>query len=134
MDQGRATRRYYSVFAPVMIMFLAGSFGIAWLEDNTATPNWMLAGLAMIPIAALLSMFWLHWRYVRDVDEYLRQIHVKALLFSAAVALGIGTGWGYLEFYLEAPALPVFWLNPLFWTVYGIAVMAFSLRDGVSQS
>lgn len=39
MDQRRATRRYYSVFAPVMIMFLAGSFAIAWLEDNTGTPN-----------------------------------------------------------------------------------------------
>lgn len=132
MDVKPATRRYMRLFIPTMLLFLLASLGLAWLDRTTQTDNLVLAALAIVPIAALLSMFWLHWRYLRDLDEFLRQIQVKGLLFGAAVALGIATGWGYLESYADAPALSVFWLNPIFWMAYAVGVVGFSRREGVS--
>ena len=132
MDVKPATQRYMRLFIPTMLLFLLASLGLAWLDRTTQTGNLVLAALAIVPIAALLSMFWLHWHYLRDLDEFLRQIQVKGLLFGAAVALGIATGWGYLESYADAPALSVFWLNPIFWMAYAVGVVGFSRREGVS--
>ena len=132
MDVKPATQRYMRFFIPTMLLFLLSSLGLAWLDRTTELENLVLAALAMIPIAALLSMFWLHWRYLRDLDEFLRQIQVKGLLFGAAVALGIATGWGYLESYADAPALSVFWLNPIFWVAYAVGVVGFTRAAGVS--
>ena len=125
----RATRRYYLVLVPVMAIFLGGGLAIDWLRDME-TPGEILAALALVPIAALLSTFWLQWRFIRDLDEYLQLLHVKALLIGAALALGVGTGWGFFEAIAGVPALWVFWLNPLFWVTYSLAVVFFSVRDG----
>ena len=132
MDVKPATRRYLGLLVPTMLLFVGASYGLAWLDRSTEASKGTLAALAVVPIAALLSTFWIQWRFMRDLDEYLRQIHVKALLFGAAVALGIGTGWGYLEAYVDAPALWVFWLNPIFWIAYAIGVVAISLKERVS--
>jgi hypothetical protein len=132
MNNRQASRRYMGLLVPLTLLFLACCLGLSWLDRNTDTSNVILAVLALLPIAALLSMFWVQWRYMRDLDEYLRQVHVKALLFGAAVALGVGTGWGFLELFVDAPALPVYWLNPLFWVAYSTGVVALSLRDAKS--
>ena len=120
------------MFIPAMFVFLGGSVGLTWLDNGTETPNAVLAVLAIVPIVALLSMFWLHWRFLQDIDEFLRQIQIKALLFGAAIALGFGTAWGYFEMYIGAPAISVFWLNPLFWAAYALGVVFFSRTDGAS--
>lgn len=130
----RATRRYYGALLPVTAVFLASSFGIAWLDTNTDAPATLLAALTLLPVAALFAMFWVQWRYIRALDEYLRHLHTKALLVGAAVALGIATGWGLFEAITDAPALWVFWLNPLFWIAYAVAVVGFSLRDNAGDA
>ena len=104
--------------------------GLAWLDKNASLPGALFVALTIIPIAALLSMFWLHWRFLQEIDEYLRQIQINALLCGAAVALAIATGWGYLEKYSDLAALPVFWLNPVFWVAYGIAAAVFTRWAG----
>ena len=130
MNVKQATRRYYAVFVPVMLVFLASSLGIFWLDSVNAASDGVLAILAVIPIAAILSMFWIHWRYMQDIDEFLRQIQMKGMMVGAAVALGAGTAWGYLEMYADAPPISVFWINPLFWVAYAVATMIFSKREG----
>ncbi len=133
MEPNRAARRYFSLLLPVMLVFLAASLAIDWLDDNMSPPRELLAVLALVPIAALLSMFWVQWRYILDLDEYLRQLHVKAVLLAAALSLGLGTGWGYLERAIEVPPLDVYWLNPVFWVAYALAVTAFTAREAVSS-
>lgn len=112
-----------------MIIFMAGSLGLAWLDTNSDLPGTVLIALTIIPIMALLSMFWIHWRFMREIDEYLRLIQVKALLSGTAVVMVIATGWGYLESYVDTPALPIFWLNPIFWAAYGAGAGYFTYRD-----
>lgn len=122
MNTKRATARYFAFFIPAMLIFLGASVGLAWLEKGEAVSKGVMIGLALIPIVALLSMFWLHWRFLSDIDEYLRQIQIKGLLFAAAIVMTLATGWGYLENFFDVPALPVFWLNPVFWLAYALGV------------
>lgn len=130
MNVKQATRRYYAVFIPAMLVFLGGSLGIFWLDNADMVSNEILAALAIIPIIAILSMFWIHWRYMQDIDEFLRQIQIKGMMVGAAVSLGAGTAWGYLEMYVDAPPISVFWINPLFWVAFAVATMIFSKREG----
>tara|TARA_R110000850_G_scaffold90933_4_gene193389 strand:+ start:128 stop:538 length:411 start_codon:yes stop_codon:yes gene_type:complete len=129
MDEKHVTRRYYAAFIPAMVIFLGGSLGLVWLDASIDLPGTVLAALALVPIIALLSTFWIHWRYMQEIDEYLRQIQVKALLSGAAVVLAIATGWGYLESYVDAPALPIFWLNPISWVAYGVTAAFVTKRE-----
>ena len=122
MNTKRATARYFALFIPAMLIFLGASVGLGWLEKGDAVSKGVMIGLALIPIVALLSMFWLQWRYLSDIDEYLRQIQIKGLLFAAAIVMALATGWGYLENFGYVPAFPVFWLNPIFWLAYAVGV------------
>ena len=130
MHEALAKRRYQRGLVPAMVIFLCGSFGLAWLDANADPSNYVMIAISVVPVAAALFMFSLHWRLLNEVDEYLRQIQINALLIGATVALTIATGWGYLESYIDAPALPIFWLNPIFWIVYGSAAAVMTKRAG----
>ena len=47
---------------------------------------------------------------------------------AAAVVL-TATVWGYLEAYADAPDLPMFWLNPLYWVAYSLGVLVTTKRE-----
>lgn len=124
MTNAEAKRRYFHVFVPAMLVFLASSFAIAWLQIGGAA----LYLAALVPIAALVSVFWAHWRLMREIDEFLRTIQMQAVLFGLAVILLIATGWGFLETYADTPRLGIFWLNPIFWLAYAAGAAIFSKR------
>jgi hypothetical protein len=126
-----ATRRFLRALIPAMAVFLIASLLLAWLKSNGASPA-VLVATAAVPIAALLVPFWAMWRFLTDVDEFLRFVQVKALLVGTATALTIASGWGYLEAYAGTPALPVLWLNPIFWLGYAVAACVLTFREGYS--
>lgn len=130
MNVKEASRRYHMAFIPAMVLFLGGSLGLVWLDSNTGLPGEILVALTAVPIMALLSMFWIHWRYMQDIDEFLREIQIRGVMAGAAVALAVGTAWGYLEMYVDAPPISVFWINPLFWVAYAVATVIFTRRAG----
>ena len=130
MTQEQANRRYLSVLIPATIVFVAASYGIKLADNAAVLPPWVLYAAAIVPIAALLGMFWAHWRYMREIDEFLRSIQVKAAFAGLVIVLTIASAWGYLEFYAEVAPLSIYWLNPLYWIVYSIAVVIFTLRSG----
>jgi hypothetical protein len=130
MTQEQANRRYLSVLIPATMVFVAASYGIKLADNAAVLPPWALYAAAIVPIAALLGMFWAHWRYMREIDEFLRSIQVKAAFAGLVIVLTIASAWGYLEFYAEVAPLSIYWLNPLYWIVYSIAVVIFTLRSG----
>ena len=130
MTQEQANRRYLSVLIPATMVFVAASYGIKLADNAAVLPPWVLYAAAIVPIAALLGMFWAHWRYMREIDEFLRSIQVKAAFAGLVIVLTIASAWGYLEFYAEVAPLSIYWLNPLYWIVYSIAVVIFTLRSG----
>jgi hypothetical protein len=77
-------------------------------------PPVALYALATIPVVAILSAFWAHLRFINEVDEFLRTIQIKAVIFGIACVRAIASGWGTLELLADAPKLKVFWLLPIF--------------------
>ena len=130
MTVEQATRRYFEVFIPSMIGYLAGSVGTIWVAEHLNLPPFALYVLASIPIFAMLAVFWGHWRFINEIDEFLRTIQIKAVLFGIACVLVVATGWGTLEMLADAPKLQVFWLMPIFWVSYSAAAVVLTKREG----
>lgn len=130
MTNEQATRRYFGVLVPAAVVFLGTSYGIKLIDGADLLPPAGLYAIALVPVAMLLSLFWAHWRYMNDIDEFLRSIQIKATLAGLAVVLAIASGWGFLEFYADVPALSIFWLNPIFWVAHAIAAVVLNLRYG----
>ena len=128
MSNQDAKRRYFRIFIPAMVIFLAASLGIAWAGSLDAQPSWWTIGFAVMPIGALLAVLWAHLRFVNEIDEFLRSIQIKGIMTALTVILAIATGWGFLENYADAPRLHIFWLNPIYWIAYGIATSFFTWR------
>ena len=129
MTAEQATRRYFEVFVPSMIGYMAGSLGTTWAADHMILPPVALYGLAIIPIIAIFSAFWAHWRFVNEIDEFLRTIQIKAVIFGIACVMAIASGWGTLELLADAPILKVFWLLPIFWVSYSAAAVVLTKRE-----
>ena len=129
MTVQEAKRRYYRAFVPAIIIFLAACLGMSWLDGSASLPPAIGYLIALVPIVALLSVFWAHWRFMNEIDEFLRSIQMQAVFFGLATILVIATGWGFLESYADAPPLGIFWLNPIFWIAYALAAGALTWRS-----
>lgn len=130
MTTERATARYFKVLIPAIIIYMAASLGMNWIDDTLQIPRLALYAMAAPAVIALLAMFWAHWRLMNELDEFLRMIQVKAVLFGLATILVVASGWGWLELYAGVPYLPVFWLTPIFCVAYGIAAIVITKRLG----
>ncbi len=131
MTAERATYRYFTIFIPAMIIYAAATEGIALLPDSNNFPDYVHYALALISIVAIFFVFWAHWRFAIELDEFLRLIQIKATLFAIGCVLIIVSGWGQLERLADAATLPVFWLLPIFWAAQGLATLFFSIREDV---
>lgn len=131
MTPERATYRYFAVLIPAQIVFIVASIVIAYGGPALRLEGWRLYPATLVPILALLVTFWAHWRFVWDVDEFIRLVHIKALLAGLAVLMIFATSWGLFEVYAKAPAFPIFWLTPLFWAAYGLIATVLSWREGL---
>jgi len=83
----------------------------------------LLAGtLAIIPAFFVLLMLWAVWVYVRDVDEAQRFFLVKSMMIGLFAVLALSGSWGLVEMMSDdLPKLPIFWLFPLFFGVFGLS-------------
>ncbi|MBU1175845.1 MAG: hypothetical protein KKH72_10635 [Alphaproteobacteria bacterium] len=128
MTNIEAKRRYFRVFIPAMVIFLGASGVFAALGLDAQGPSPAILAFAILPVGSQIALFVAHLRFIGEVDEYLRSIQIKAVLFALAVILIIATGWGYLEAYASVPRLHILWLNPIYWVSYAVAAMTLSLR------
>ena len=133
MSNEQATRRYLGVLIPAAILFIAVSIALRLADNAGLLPAAALYAVSIVPVGLMLGMFWAHWRYMNEIDEFLRSIQVKGAFAGLIVVMTIATGWGWLELYAEAPRLSIFWLNPLYWIVYSIATLAFTPREDAAS-
>jgi hypothetical protein len=130
MANEKATRRYLWLLFPGALALIGTSIILRLAEDASLLPQPALYAVSIVPVGIMLGMFWAHWRYMGEIDEFLRSIQVKGVFTGLIVVITVATGWGWLEFYADAPPLSIFWLNPIYWITYGMAVMIFTPRDG----
>jgi|GEM_PF-933758 hypothetical protein len=128
-----ANRRYVTVTAIATTVLLIACLGLAWAESSAALPTYVLWMATAIPVAALLTPLWALWRYLNEIDEFLRSIQLNAILCGLAALLLVASTWGFVEIYIDAPQVSMFWLNPIFWVTYSIATVILSRREGIGS-
>jgi len=90
---------------------------------NTLGASTLLAGaLAIIPAIFVLLMLRAIWIFVHDVDEAQRFFLVQSMMVGLFAVLAISGSWGLVEMMSDdIPKLPIFWLFPLFFGVFGLS-------------
>lgn len=131
MTTSQSSSRFFKVFVPAMLIYIAATTGISALANESAPPAYILYVLTLIPIGAVFAAFWAQLRFALELDEFLRLIQVKGTFIGIAVVMIIASGWGQLERLTDVPRFQVFWLLPIFWSVQGLATTFISKREGV---
>ena len=116
-----AYRRYTRRMIPISLAYV-GAVGLASrLIPDDAAANGATVAIALVPGLAALGWIWAMARLLVELDdEYLRMLEVRKFLIATGFALSITSVWGVLELFTTVPALPVFFVWPL-WCV-GLAL------------
>ncbi len=127
----QATKRYMRIFVPAMLAYLIGVFGVSWADNHSLIPEWSLYVLTIIPVLAIFAWMWAQWRYVNELDEYLKKIQTEAMMIGLMIVTAIASGWGLMELMTDVPRIPIFFAGPGFYMVYGIAYAVLAKRVGI---
>lgn len=144
MTEKQAVSRFHKAFLPSLGLYIVGIIAAVWARDHLASSEsyfyfWTVNNpgfsqsiyylLALIPIIAIFMMAWVQWRLIHELDEFLRMIQIKGLLFGLVCLLAIATGWGLMEMLAATPKLPIFWLVPIFWICNTVAIGYIKARE-----
>lgn len=129
MTEKQATRRYFKIFIPAMIVYLLWVFWIHSLEEKFSLWAIELYSMSIIPIGALFFVFWGHWRFIGEIDEFMRSVQIKALLFGLACILAFSTAWWMFEDLANAPVFELSAIMPIFAVCYSVAVVYMNICE-----
>lgn len=129
MTNKNAMKRYLQVFIPSMIGYLVSLFSISAFIDKSAPATAYNYVLPLIPAACVFLWMWSSARHILEVDEFVRHLHIKAVLCGLVILMVFTTAWGLLEFYTPIPDIPIFYAMPLFFGFYGVASAVIGKRN-----
>lgn len=120
MNNKEAHKRYFKVFVPSMAGYLVSIVGATWLTNMTDTVSLLHFILALIPAGFVFMFMWAQARYVVEIDEFMRMLQVKAMMWGIIITMAATTAWGLLEFFTPVPKVPIFFVLPVFYGIYGV--------------
>lgn len=129
MTEKQASRRYFKIFIPAMIIYVVWVYWIQKLEELFSLSNIVLSTISLIPVSAMLFIFWGHWRFINEIDEFMKSVQIKALLFGLASILVYSTTWWMFENLANAPAFKLASIMPIFALSYSISVIYMNICE-----
>jgi len=119
-----AFRRYKNRCLVASAAYIAAVALATWIVPDDSPPSAGPVALAVISGGAILGWIWAMGRLLLELnDEYLRMLTVRSMLVATGVTLTVTSIWGMIELYTTAPALPVFFVFPI-WCL-GLAIGSF---------
>jgi hypothetical protein len=118
----KAGRRYIFRLASTQLVYILFFFITQWSFHHlhpTGLIVYLLAILPALPVIGSLAIVGLYM--AEESDEFERSILVQSMLWGFGVALAIGSVWGYLEDFANAPHRSAFYAYLSFWIVMGIS-------------
>ena len=116
-----AHRQYMARMLGTSGGYIGTVMGAAFVLDDGDPVSVVTLLVAALPAIFILLMLRAIWIYVNSVDEVARHDHVEAMMIALFAILGIGGSWGLIEmFNASVPRLPVFWVFPGFFLIYGL--------------
>jgi hypothetical protein len=122
IPNSKAGRRYVYRLAPTMLVYLLFLY-IAQSIFHHHHPTGLLAYfLAVLPALPLIGSLVVVGLYVsEESDEFERSILVQSMIWGLGGALSVGTVWGFLEDFTNAPHISIFYVYVFFWIFMGIS-------------
>jgi hypothetical protein len=120
-----ARRRFALRQGAIMLLFGASVIAVTWWAPRPAPLHWLLVAA---PLVLLTLWAWEFFKVIRDDDEMMQGLALRAISFSAVLVLLLATMWGLLEMLVGVPHFPLFLLLPGFAAVYGITSTIMSAR------
>jgi hypothetical protein len=120
----QANKRYRWLFIPAMLLYgvglIAGSY---WVDASGPDDKFtrIVAGLmAGVPITVAI---WALFRFVRETDEFNRQMNLQALAFAGGITASLAAIVGFLQIYEVVPIFPAFWFIVIYFPAMGLGHM-----------
>lgn len=129
LDMKQNKARHYVTFLLLMLAYEVGMTGIVLNDLYLQWPIFINYGLATISILALLFAIAEQRRYISNLEENIRERHVKAMLYGLVAILSVSAAWGIVEKNLEGPHLPGLWYLDLFFIGYSLSESYFYFMD-----
>ena len=121
MSPRTAHRRYMARMLGASCGYIGTIIAASTVIDKDGPVTAITILVAAVPAIFILGMLRAIWKYIQDVDEVARHDHVEAMLAALFVVLAVSGSWGLIELYNESlPRLPVFYVFPVFFMIYGL--------------
>jgi hypothetical protein len=113
-EKKSAYRQYLRRLVFAAALYLIAIFAAAELLDKQAPISSLALGVALTPGLAVVMILYSIGRLLIELsDEFLRMLEIRKALVATGITLAITSVWGLLEMFTAVPALPVFWVFPI---------------------
>src|SRR5580698_5359693 len=107
----KAGRRYIYRLGPTMLVYLIFLFVAQWTFHHLHPVGPVVYLLAILPALPLIGSLAIVGLYIaEESDEFERSILVQSMLWGLGGALSVGTIWGSLEDFANAPHVSMFYV------------------------
>jgi hypothetical protein len=114
-------RRYMREMVGAFVLYTAAILFTGWAARHLPMSESVRYSVALIPVAPVALVFLAIVRGLRRMDELQQRVVGEAAVISASV-VGFGSfAYGLLESYAGLPAIPMVWVLPALFAVYGLA-------------
>lgn len=121
MSPQLAKKRYFRMMIGASLGYLASVAGVSFFLSSDAAASALHLVLALVPGIFICLMVLAVWRFMNETDEVARHDMTQAMLTGVFVILGISGSWGLVELFIEElPRLPVFYVFPAFFLIFGL--------------
>lgn len=122
MSVKQIQKRYFRTMIGSSLGYVGALLGVTYALDFFEEPFALRIALALVPCVFVVMMLRTIWRYMWQVDEAQRHFIMKSSVAALFVILMISGVWGLVELLVEGvPALPVFWIFPIYFFAFGLA-------------
>ena len=134
MTNKQASIRFMKVFVPTMILYSVSCFAVPEVLKMSDFAKPIVYAISLIPALCVGIALWAQWRQAMEVDEYMRHLQLRAMVFSLGCILAISAAIGFLQIYAGLNNFSVFFVIPAFYIFHGIGMLALTRRDNTEET
>lgn len=121
MTPQRAKRRYFVGFSIAMSLYVVSVFGVSLAIRRLGIEGPALYALAVLPSLPLIYSIYVMGRYLNEMDEYQRALHMRRMIAGIGATLSVCSVWGFLEIFANTPHLDLYLVYPMFSIFWGLS-------------
>jgi hypothetical protein len=121
MDDGWPSSRPYVIGSVAnWAMFLFALWLLTWGQASGRLPEPAQWAIVLLLAVSVGAQFVAAYRLVARQDEFIRAINIKRIVAATGLTITLAVLAGLAEQFLAMPTVPMWFVYPLFWGMFGI--------------